>query len=315
MNNRNAQLIKENINTVIKGKSEVVKLTLTVLLAEGHLLLEDVPGVGKTTLANAIAKSIDCSFSRIQFTPDTLPSDVTGCSIYNMKTGEFDFVPGAVMKNIILADEINRTSPKTQACLLEVMQERQVTVDSKTMPLERPFMVIATQNPSDFLGTYILPEAQLDRFMLRLSIGYPSSNDESIMLSDMLKGITNENLKAVATKEDVIKMQDEVKKVSVCKDINDYAVAITSATRDNENISLGASPRATIALIRSAQAAAFIDGRDYVIPDDIQYLAPFVLSHRIVLSTSAKIANIKEESIIENIIKNTKVPVLECAGK
>lgn len=315
MNNRNAQLIRENINTVIKGKSEVVKLTLTVLLAEGHLLLEDVPGVGKTTLANAIAKSIDCSFSRIQFTPDTLPSDVTGCSIYNMKTGEFDFVPGAVMKNIILADEINRTSPKTQACLLEVMQERQVTVDSKTMPLERPFMVIATQNPSDFLGTYILPEAQLDRFMLRLSIGYPSSNDESIMLSDMLKGITNENLKAVATKEDVIKMQDEVKKISVCKDINDYAVAITSATRDNENISLGASPRATIALIRAAQAAAFIDGRDYVIPDDIQYLAPFALSHRIVLSTSAKIANITEESIIENIIKSTKVPVLEDAGK
>ncbi len=315
MNNRNAHLIRENINTVIKGKPEVVKLTLTVLLAEGHLLLEDVPGVGKTTLANAIAKSIDCSFSRIQFTPDTLPSDVTGCSIYNMKTGEFDFVPGAVMKNIILADEINRTSPKTQACLLEVMQERQVTVDSKTMPLERPFMVIATQNPSDFLGTYILPEAQLDRFMLRLSIGYPSSNDESIMLSDMLKGITNENLKAVATKEDVIKMQDEVKKVSVCKDINDYAVAITSATRDNENISLGASPRATISLIRAAQAAAFIDGRDYVIPDDIQYLAPFALSHRIVLSTSAKISNITEESIIENIIKNTKVPVLEGAGK
>ncbi len=315
MNNRNAQLIRENINSVIKGKPEVVKLTLTVLLAEGHLLLEDVPGVGKTTLANAIAKSIDCSFSRIQFTPDTLPSDVTGCSIYNMKTGEFDFVPGAVMKNIILADEINRTSPKTQACLLEVMQERQVTVDSKTMLLERPFMVIATQNPSDFLGTYILPEAQLDRFMLRLSIGYPSSSDESIMLSDMLKGITNENLKAVVTKEDVIKMQDEAKTVSVCKDINDYAVAITSATRDNENISLGASPRATIALIRASQAAAFIDGRDYVIPDDIQYLAPFALSHRIVLSTSAKIANITEESIIEDIIKNTKVPVLECAGK
>jgi len=315
MNNRNAQLIRENINSVIKGKPEVVKLTLTVLLAEGHLLLEDVPGLGKTTLANAIAKSIDCSFSRIQFTPDTLPSDVTGCSIYNMKTGEFDFVPGAVMKNIILADEINRTSPKTQACLLEVMQERQVTVDSKTMLLERPFMVIATQNPSDFLGTYILPEAQLDRFMLRLSIGYPSSSDESIMLSDMLKGITNENLKAVVTKEDVIKMQDEAKTVSVCKDINDYAVAITSATRDNENISLGASPRATIALIRASQAAAFIDGRDYVIPDDIQYLAPFALSHRIVLSTSAKIANITEESIIEDIIKNTKVPVLECAGK
>ena len=315
MNNRNAQLIRENINSVIKGKPEVVKLTLTVLLAEGHLLLEDVPGVGKTTLANAIAKSIDCSFSRIQFTPDTLPSDVTGCSIYNMKIGEFDFVPGAVMKNIILADEINRTSPKTQACLLEVMQERQVTVDSKTMTLERPFMVIATQNPSDFLGTYILPEAQLDRFMLRLSIGYPSSSDESIMLSDMLKGITNENLKAVVSKEDVIKMQDEVKAVSVCKDLNDYAVAITSATRDNENISLGASPRATIALIRAAQAAAFIDGRDYVIPDDIQYLAPFALSHRIVLSTSAKIANITEESIIEDIIKSTKVPVLECAGK
>ena len=289
MNNRNAQLIRENINSVIKGKPEVVKLTLTVLLAEGHLLLEDVPGVGKTTLANAIAKSIDCSFSRIQFTPDTLPSDVTGCSIYNMKIGEFDFVPGAVMKNIILADEINRTSPKTQACLLEVMQERQVTVDSKTMTLERPFMVIATQNPSDFLGTYILPEAQLDRFMLRLSIGYPSSSDESIMLSDMLKGITNENLKAVVSKEDVIKMQDEVKAVSVCKDINDYAVAITSATRDNENISLGASPRATIALIRAAQAAAFIDGRDYVIPDDIQYLAPFALSHRIVLSLKIEI--------------------------
>lgn len=314
MNNRKAQLIKENINTVIKGKPEVVKLTLTVLLAEGHLLLEDVPGVGKTTLANAVAKSIDCSFSRIQFTPDTLPSDVTGCSIYNMKTGEFNFVPGAVLNNIVLADEINRTSPKTQACLLEVMQERQVTVDSKTLPLERPFMVIATQNPCEFLGTYILPEAQLDRFMLRLSIGYPSSADESIMLADMLKGITNDSLKAVATKEDVIKMQDEVKKVTVCKDINDYAVAITSATRDNENISLGASPRATIALIRAAQAAAFIDGRDYVIPDDIQYIAPYALSHRIILSTSAKIANITEESIIADILKSTKVPVLESAG-
>lgn len=307
--------ISSNINKVFKGKNEVIRLSLIVLLAEGHLLLEDVPGVGKTTLAKAIAKSIGCSFSRIQFTPDTLPSDVTGCSVYNMKTGTFDFMKGSVMNNIVLADEINRTSPKTQASLLEVMQERQVTVDSDTYILERPFMVIATQNPSDFLGTYILPEAQLDRFMIRLSIGYPTFSEESNMTSDFIKGLNSQDITPVVTKEEIIELQDKVRNIYICNDIHNYAVSITSATRNNDKISLGASPRATIALLRASQACAFINGRDYVIPDDIQYLAKYVLCHRLVLSTSAKIDNNTAELLVERIISKTKVPVIENEGK
>jgi MoxR-like ATPase len=304
-----AHQIINNINTVIVGKEDIVKLVVVNLLAEGHLLLEDVPGIGKTTIANSLAKSIDCGFSRIQFTPDTLPSDVTGTSIYNVQKGEFEFVPGAVMSNIILADEINRTSPKTQASLLEAMEEKQVTADGKTYQLEAPFMVIATQNPIDFLGTYNLPEAQLDRFLMKLSIGYPSLKDEQVMAGKFIKGVSKETLNAVATKEDVVKMQNEVKNVKVDEDIVSYVVNIVDETRKSEQISLGASPRATLALIRAAQAYAYVEGREYVIPDDVKSIAYYVLGHRLVLSMEAKINKIDMKEIINKIVGKVKVPV------
>ena len=307
---KNVFKITNNINTVLTGKSDVVELAVTVLLAQGHLLLEDVPGVGKTTLANALSKSIGCGFSRIQFTPDTLPGDVTGSSVYNMKTGAFEFLKGAVMSNIVLADEINRTSPKTQASLLEAMEERQVTVDSVTYQLEQPFMVIATQNPVDFLGTYNLPEAQLDRFMMKLSIGYPSASEERMMADNFLKGITKEKLFPVVSKEEVVQMQEEVKTVNVSAELNKYIVDMISLTRNNELLVLGASPRATLALIRASQAAAYVRNRDYVMPDDVQLTAPYVLSHRLALSTEAKLNKATAKEVIEKIINKVKVPVL-----
>ena len=273
-------------------------------------MLEDVPGVGKTTLANALSKSIGCGFSRIQFTPDTLPGDVTGSSVYNMKTGAFEFIKGAVMSNIVLADEINRTSPKTQASLLEAMEERQVTVDSVTYQLEQPFMVIATQNPVDFLGTYNLPEAQLDRFMMKLSIGYPSASEERMMADNFLKGITKEKLFPVVSKEEVVQMQEEVKTVNVSAELNKYIVDMISLTRNNELLVLGASPRATLALIRASQAAAYVRNRDYVMPDDVQLTAPYVLSHRLALSTEAKLNKVTAKEVTEKIINKVKVPIL-----
>lgn len=307
---QNVFKITKNINTVLTGKSDIVELAVTVLLAQGHLLLEDVPGVGKTTLANALSKSIGCGFSRIQFTPDTLPGDVTGSSVYNMKTGAFEFLKGAVMSNIVLADEINRTSPKTQASLLEAMEERQVTVDSFTYQLEQPFMVIATQNPVDFLGTYNLPEAQLDRFMMKLSIGYPSASEERMMADNFLKGITKEKLFPVVSKEEVVQMQEEVKTVNVSAELNKYIVDMISLTRNNELLVLGASPRATLALIRASQAAAYVRNRDYVMPDDVQLTAPYVLSHRLALSTEAKLNKVTAKEVTEKIINKVKVPVL-----
>lgn len=307
---QNVFKITNNINTVLTGKSDIVELAVTVLLAQGHLLLEDVPGVGKTTLANALSKSIGCGFSRIQFTPDTLPGDVTGSSVYNMKTGAFEFLKGAVMSNIVLADEINRTSPKTQASLLEAMEERQVTVDSVTYLLEQPFMVIATQNPVDFLGTYNLPEAQLDRFMMKLSIGYPSASEERMMADNFLKGITKEKLSPVVSKDEVVQMQEEVKTVNVSADLNKYIVDMISLTRNNELLVLGASPRATLALIRASQAAAYVRNRDYVMPDDVQLTAPYVLSHRLALSTEAKLNKVTAKEVTEKIINKVKVPVL-----
>ena len=305
-----AKTISDNISKVLIGKEDVVDLAVITLLSEGHLLLEDVPGVGKTTLANALAKSINCSFSRIQFTPDTLPSDVTGVTIYNMKNGTFEFSKGAVMSNIVLADEINRTSPKTQASLLEAMQERQVTVDGTTYPLETPFMVIATQNPVDFLGTYNLPEAQLDRFLIRLSIGYPSNADEKSMADKFLNGVIAAELEAVANKSDILEMQKEVATVTVAEAVTDYIVRVVTATRDNVNISLGASPRATLALVRSAQALAYMIGRDYVVPDDVQRLVPNVLAHRLVLSVEAKVKKETPEKILKQIVSKISVPIL-----
>lgn len=304
-----AKTIVKNINKALIGKENVVELAVVTLLSQGHLLLEDVPGVGKTTLANALAKSINCGFSRIQFTPDTL-GDVTGLTVYNMKTGTFEFSKGAVMSNIILADEINRTSPKTQAALLEAMQERQVTVDGKTYPLEPPFMVIATQNPVDFLGTYNLPEAQLDRFLMKLSVGYPSAVDENIMAQRYLAGERFLEVETVADKQEVIAMQAEVEQIYVAEPLVSYIVSITAATREHVSLTLGASPRATLALTRTAQAVAYMAGRDYVIPDDIQRLIPHVLGHRLVPSVDARIQRLSPQKILAEIVRSISVPIL-----
>ena len=299
-----------NIEQIIVGKREVIEYTIITLLAGGHLLLEDVPGVGKTTLAKSLAQTIDCGFTRIQFTPDTLPSDVTGLSIYNMQTGQFEYSKGAIMNNIILADEINRTSPKTQASLLEAMEERQVTVDGVTYPLPRPFMVIATQNPVDYLGTYNLPEAQLDRFMIKISIGYPSLADEQMMADRFLNKKLTIKLEPVADRETIIKMQEEAAEVKVNRDLINFITRFIHETRRDSNIALGASPRAGLALIRAAQARAYTRGRAYCIPDDIIDLIVPVIAHRIILSPEAKLAKIKTEKILKDILSKIPVPVL-----
>ena len=271
MNDRLTAL-KQQMNRYFVGKPELVDNVLTCFLAGGHLLLEDVPGVGKTTLAGTFAASCGLSFGRIQFTPDTMPGDVTGLSVYDMKTGEFKFRPGAVMKNIVLADELNRTSPKTQSALLEAMAEAQVTVDGTVYPLPDTFMVIATQNPASFTGTFPLPEAQLDRFMMKLSIGYPSKEDELGLARMFLKDTKVENLKSVCEMDDVLKLQDMVKAVTVKENVIEYVHNIITATREEKKFMTGASPRAMLALIRAAQANALMDGRDYVKPDDIKQL-------------------------------------------
>ncbi len=299
-----------NIEKIIIGKRPVVELVITALLAGGHVLLEDVPGVGKTTLAKSLARTIDCGFTRIQFTPDTLPSDITGLNVYNMKKSEFEFVKGAVMNHIILGDEINRTSPKTQASLLEAMEEGQVTVDGTTYPLPVPFMVIATQNPVDSLGTYQLPEAQLDRFMMKLFIGYPSPKQEKIMMSSKLSGIKDSMLESVISKQELLQMQAEVREVFVHDDILEYVIEIMNRTRKSLRLSLGASPRATIMLVRAAQAYAYLNEREFVIPEDILYLAPFVIPHRFLISQEGRISSSTAQQVLSEIMKETTIPVL-----
>lgn len=311
MENQNViGVIVKNIEKVIVGKQEVIEYAVIALLAEGHLLLEDVPGVGKTTLANAIAKSIDCGFNRIQFTPDTLPSDITGVSVYNMQTGQFEFTPGAVMNHIILADEVNRTSPKTQASLLEAMEEKQISVDGKTYPLPAPFMVIATQNPIDYLGTYNLPEAQLDRFLMKLSIGYPSMPDEKRMAGYYIGQSPLKSLEAVTGGQTISAMQEEVKTVKIHNDLISYIIEIMDGTRKDSNLTLGASPRATLALIRAAQAAAYYAGRDYCIPDDILKVIHPVIRHRLILSPEARLNKLTAEKVLDKIIAKYRVPIL-----
>jgi MoxR-like ATPase len=300
--------VRTNIEKVIEGKADVVSSTLVVLLAEGHLLIEDVPGVGKTMLSKALARSIDCSVRRIQFTPDLLPSDVTGVSIFNQNSREFEFRPGGVFANIVVGDEINRASPKTQSALLECMEERQVTVDNTTYQLETPFMVIATQNPIEMEGTYALPEAQRDRFMARVSVGYPVEAAEIAMLDSHTRSNPLDDLEPVADASEIRKLIGIVGQVYVSQAVQRYAVALTAATRRSDELSLGASPRATLHLVRAAKALAAIQGRDYVLPDDVHGLTGPVLAHRLLPSVEASMSGRSTSAILDGIVSSVPVP-------
>lgn len=303
--------IVDNVQKVIIGKKEAIELVLISLICGGHVLIEDVPGVGKTSLAYSVARSLDCTFKRIQFTPDIMPSDITGFSIYNQKTHEFEYRPGSIMSQIILADEINRTSPKTQSSLLEVMEESKVTVDGTTYEVPKPFMVLATQNPVEYLGTYPLPEAQLDRFFMKISIGYPSPREESNILTRFQKDDPISDIEHVAESSVILDMQEEVKSIYAAKSINDYIVDIVNKTRHHQDILLGASPRGSLSLFRASQALALMNGRKYVIPDDVKKMAIPVLSHRIILKQEAKLKRISAEEILSSIISQISVPLVE----
>jgi MoxR-like ATPase len=300
--------IRANIEQVIEGKSDAVRLALVVLLAEGHLLIEDVPGVGKTLLAKSLARSIDCSVRRIQFTPDLLPSDVTGVSVYNQESREFEFKPGAVFANLVVGDEINRASPKTQSALLEAMEERQVTVDGITYVLEAPFMVIATQNPIEMEGTYPLPEAQRDRFTARVSMGYPSASAELEMLETHGGADPLDDLEPVADALEVRKLID----IHVSADVRRYVVDLATATRESPDLRLGASPRATLQLLRAGRAQAALEGRDYVLPDDIQELAGPVLAHRLLPTAEAQVSRRTPEAVVADLV--VRVPLADAAA-
>lgn len=301
--------LRDQINEYFVGKEEVIEDVLICLLAGGHILLEDVPGVGKTTLAKILSKSIDLSFARIQFTPDTLPSDVVGISIYNMKTGEFEYKEGAVMHQMILADEINRTSPKTQASLLEAMGEGKVTVDGVDMELPKPFMVIATQNPVEYLGTYPLPEAQMDRFMMKLSIGYPTAEEEIRLAKNHIEGKTVDEVKSICTSEDILNLRNAVNGIHVSDAVLKYIQEIINLTRNESRFVLGASPRAMLFVIAASRAKAFLDGRDFVKPDDVKSVAVNVLHHRMTLTPEAKIRKEDIDSIVKSLVIKAKIPM------
>ena len=301
--------IIDNVQQVIIGKRETIELLLTAILCEGHALLEDVPGTGKTTLARALSASLGCSFHRIQFTPDLLPSDVTGLNWFNQKKQEFEFRPGPVMSQILLADEINRATPRTQSALLEAMQERQVTIDGISHPLPRPFLVLATQNPVELEGTFPLPEAQVDRFLVHIHIGYPSQEEENAMLERFRIDDPMQTLKPVVTQEELLQVQQERKTIRIEASIRDYIVRISEATRANVDISLGASPRATLALYQVSQAWAALQGRDYVLPDDVKHITPHVLSHRLIIAPHAQLRGRNVQELIADIVGSVAVPV------
>ena len=307
---RVAQALTRNIGKVVIGKETAIELMLNAILCKGHVLIEDVPGVGKTTLASALARSLDCSFKRIQFTPDITPSDITGFSVVNFKTGELEYKQGLVMSQIVLADEINRTSPKTQSSLLEVMEEGQVTVDGVTYRMPAPFIVLATQNPVDFVGTYPLPEAQLDRFFMKISIGYPTAEEEAAILERQATGQRPiEDLRAICTGEDIVALQGQVNSVYASPEVRAYIARICQASRKHAALQLGISTRGAIFLLRSAQACALLAGRDYVIPEDVQKMAAPVLAHRIQLSPEARMRNMTPERALTSVMSGVQVPV------
>ena len=301
--------IKANVERVLVGKSLVIDLSLAAVLSGGHILVEDVPGIGKTTLARSLAESLRCSFRRIQCTPDLMPSDITGVHFYNQKTGEFEFRPGPILAQVVLADEINRATPRTQSALLEAMAEGQLTVDNQTMPLPAPFLLIATQNPIELEGTFPLPEAQLDRFLLRLRLGYPNESEEAEMLSRFNNADPMKELGPVADGPEIIELQDQVRQVYVDPVLSNYMVQLVQATRRHDDVELGASPRATMGLFRCAQALAAIRGRKFVTPDDVKLLAPFTLAHRIILKSQARLRDRRAEDVVADLLSTLEVPV------
>ena len=301
--------IRDNVGKVIVGKGDVVDLALVALLCEGHILFEDVPGIGKTTLAKALARSLDCMFRRIQFTPDLLPSDVTGLAVYNQKTQEFEFRAGPLVTQILLADEINRATPRTQSALLEAMQERQITIDGATRVLPRPFLVLATQNPIELEGTFPLPEAQVDRFFMKLELGYPSEDEENAILLRFERDEPLEHLQPVVNTETILAMQRVVRTVRVEASVRDYVIAIVRATRAHTSVELGASPRGSLYLYHAAQAFAALRGRDFVLPDDIKHLTPFVLTHRLIISAQTRLRGRDAKQIVKEVVEAVPVPV------
>ena len=303
--------IKENVERVIVGKSDAVELTIVALLCEGHVLLEDVPGIGKTMLAKSIARSLGCSFKRIQCTPDLLPSDITGTYIFNQKTSDFEFRPGPIISQVVLADEINRATPRTQSALLEAMQEHQVTAEGETRSLPRPFIVLATQNPIELEGTFPLPEAQLDRFLLNIAMGYPTEEDDHVILARFRQTDPLEELTSVVSSDELLEMQAECRQIHVADDVEEYIIKLIQATRNHGSLQLGASPRAMLALYRASQALAVLRGRPFVIPDDVKYLVPFVLVHRVIPKAESHLRGHTAGEALQEIVDSVSVPVEE----